>query len=218
MNFDNIDTTQLSLVLQTGSLESLDTEYRQYYDLMDLVRGLRAKMVHNEQIISKAAIIKLLKSAPYNLSDYTARKVYRESINFFYHREGITTEAFANMYAERFENWANISFLSGDRESAEKMLKRAAELRGCYKPKDNTIPEELLNQKPVIIYSFNIKDVGLDGTDKKELEAFLDSIPEIPQITLDRVKAEAGIKKFQIFEHMTQDINEFGEENSEDNQ
>lgn len=218
MNFDNIDTAQLSLVLQTGSLESLDEEYRQYYILMDYVRGLRAKMVHNEQIITKSAIIKLLKCEPHNLTDYMARKVYADAINFFYHREGITTEAFSNMYAERLENWANICFLNGERETAGKFMKQAAELRGLFKPQDTTIPEELLNQKPYIIYSTNIKDIGLEGTDKKELEEFLDSIPEIPQIKLDRVKAEAGIKKFQVFDHMIQDIDEFSEENSEESQ
>lgn len=215
MNFENIDTNQITLILKTGSLQSLDADHQNYYSMMDVVRGLRAKMTHNGKVITKAGIIKLLKSDVYGLSDFQARKVYSDSINFFYAQENILPEAFANLYAERFEKWADAAYLNGKEEIAEKMLRRAAELRGCYKPKDTTIPEELLNQKPVTIYSFDISDVGVNQADKGDLKAFLDSIPDIPQITMDRVKADAGIKKFKIIERMTQDINEFSEEDSE---
>lgn len=216
MNFENIDLNRITLVLKTGNLSSLPAEYQEYYSMMDMVRGLRAKMVHNGKVVTKAGIIKLLKSEVYDLSDYEARVLYRDSINFFYSQENINTEAFANLYADRLEKWADAAFLNGKEDIAGKLLEKAAILRGCYKPKSNTIPEELLNRKPFTIYSFDITDVGIEETDKTELKEFLNSIPDIPQITMDRVQADAGIKKFKIVERMTQDINEFGEENTED--
>ena len=76
---------RLNAILSTGSLDTLSEAERQYFYLMDMVRGLTAKMKFEKQnkYVTKAGIIKLLKSEQYGLSDWMARQVYTDAINFF---------------------------------------------------------------------------------------------------------------------------------------
>lgn len=101
----------------------------------------------NGKLVTKAGIIRLLKSEPYGLSDWMARQVYADSLNFFYTQDNVRPQAFANLYAEKAENWANTVFLMGNVKEAKNLLKLAAELRGCYKDQQTEIPEELLYRK-----------------------------------------------------------------------
>ena len=122
LDLENIDINQITQILSTGDLDTLPPEERAYYELMEMVRGLRARMRYNGKVITKAGIIKLLKSEIYGLSDWMARQVYSDSINFFYAQENIRPEAFANLYAEKLEKWADSMFLMGKGEEASRIL------------------------------------------------------------------------------------------------
>lgn len=209
--FDKVDINQIQKILSTGSLDSLSEEEQEYYFLMEMVRGLRARMKMNDRIVTKAGIIRLLKSEPYGLSDWMARQVYTDSLNFFYTQENVRPEAFANLYAERAENWANTVFLMGNVKEAKNLLKMAAELRGCFKEKQAEIPEELLSQRQTVIYTTSRKDLGVPEIDTKELEEFIDSIPDIPVIVKENIKEDAQIKTFDLKKRMLYDIKEFGD-------
>ena len=84
IDFDKVDINQIQRILSTGTLEALAPDEREYYSLMEMVRGLRARMRINGKLVTKAGIIRLLKSEPYGLSDWMARQVYADSLNFFY--------------------------------------------------------------------------------------------------------------------------------------
>ena len=127
--------------------------------------------------------------------------------------KGLRPQAFANLYAEKAENWANTVFLMGNVKEAKNLLKLAAELRGCYKDQQAEIPEELLAQKSTVIYTTSRKDLGVPEIDRKELEEFIDAIPEIPVIVRDNIKEDARIKAFDLKKRMLYDIKEFGEDN-----
>ena len=146
-------------------------------------------------------------------SDWMARQVYADSLNFFYTQDNVRPQAFANLYAEKAENWANTVFLMGNVKEAKNLLKLAAELRGCYKDQQTEIPEELLSQKSTVIYTTSRKDLGVPEIDRKELEEFIDAIPEIPVIVRDNIKEDARIKAFDLKKRMLYDIKEFGEDN-----
>lgn len=210
MNFDDIDVNKITSILKTGSLACLDENHQEYYSLMELVRGLKAKMVHNNRVITKAGIIKLLKTE-YNLSDYQARLVYADSLNFFYAQEHVKPEAFAAMYADRLEKWADAAALKGKEESAKKCLELAGKYRQIGAQKLE-IPEEILNQKRVVIYTSTAEDLGVGSVDKKELEEFIDSIPEIPTIVRENAKMDAGIRPFDLLKRMAYDIKELSDE------
>ena len=68
LDLENIDINQITQILSTGDLDTLPPEERAYYELMEMVRGLRARMRYNGKVITKAGIIKLLKSEIYGLS------------------------------------------------------------------------------------------------------------------------------------------------------
>ncbi|MDO4165520.1 MAG: hypothetical protein Q4D56_14240 [Bacteroides sp.] len=212
-NLDRVDLNQLQRILSTGSLESLPPAEREYFSLMELVRGLRARMrFANGHMVTKAGIIRLLKSEPYGLSDWMARQVYQDSLNFFYTQDNVRTEAFSNLYAERAEKWADAAFLSGKLKEARALLKLAAELRGCFRKQEAEIPEELLAQKRVDIYTSNREDLGIPDIDRRQLEAFIDAIPEIPNVVRDNLKEDARIKKMNLKNRMIYDIEEFSQE------
>ena len=213
IDFDKVDINQIQRILSTGTLEALAPDEREYYSLMEMVRGLRARMRINGKLVTKAGIIRLLKSEPYGLSDWMARQVYADSLNFFYTQDNVRPQAFANLYAEKAENWANTVFLMGNVKEAKNLLKLAAELRGCYKDQQTEIPEELLSQKSTVIYTTSRKDLGVPEIDRKELEEFIDAIPEIPVIVRENIKEDARIKAFDLKKRMLYDIKEFGEDN-----
>ena len=216
LDLENIDINQITQILSTGDLDTLPPEERAYYELMEMVRGLRARMRYNGKVITKAGIIKLLKSEIYGLSDWMARQVYSDSINFFYAQENIRPEAFANLYAEKLEKWADSMFLMGKGEEASRILERAAKLRLRFASTETEIPEELLNKKQIVIYTTKRSDLGVPETDRKELEEFIDEIPDIPMIVRDRLKEDAQIKKFNLKKRMIEDAEEFREDDTED--
>lgn len=218
IDFGRVSMDNLNRIVSTGSLDCLSEAERNYFYLMDLVRGLTQKMKFEKEnkFVTKAGIIKLLKSERYGLSDWMARQVYNDAVNFFYQRSEIAVEAFNNLYAEKCEAWAEQMYAAGDVKEARNLLKLAGDFRGCFRPKAaDSIPEELLEQKRVDIYTASREDIGLPAIDRKRLEAFIDSIPEISTAVRDNLREDAGLKKFDLKKRMLYDIEELSEEDSE---
>lgn len=216
IDFDSIDMALIEQVLSTGSLDALPEPERRYYDLMELVRGLRARLKFNDKVVTKAGIIRLLKSEPYRLSDYMARRVYTDSMNFFWAQDDVRPRAWSNFYAERLENWANLLFVQGDPRDALKYMKLAAQLRGCFDQESPGVPEELLNQQQTIIYTTSRRDLGLPATDRRRVEQLIDAIPEVPELVRESVKEDANISTFNLKKRMLHDIEEFSEQSEGD--
>lgn len=214
IDFDAIDLTTINRILSTGDTDCLTPEERQYYQFMEMVRGLRARLLlpGGQKIVTKAGIIKLLKNS-YGLSDWMARRVYDDSINFFYSESAVTPRAWANLYAEKLDKMADVAFASGKFKEARALLNDAAKLRGCFDDNAPEIPDELLQPKTAIIYTSDAKALGAPAADRRELEAFIDTIPEVPQIVRSRVKEDAGIKPKNLLKRMIEDVKEFADEN-----
>lgn len=211
-NFEDVSLDRIEKVLSTGTLDALPEAERRYYDLMEMVRGLRARVKINDKLVTKAGIIRLLKSQPYGLTDYMARRVYTDAINFFWAQDEVRPRAFSNLYAERLENWANLLFVQGKPREALRYIKLAAELRGCFDEQAPEIPDELLNQQPTIIYTTDRRDLGLPATNRRQVEKLIDAIPEIPELVRDSLKEDANISKFQLKKRLLHDIEEFSED------
>lgn len=216
IDFDSIDMALIEQVLSTGSLDALPDAERRYYDLMEMVRGLRARLKFNGKVVTKAGIIRLLKSEPYGLSDYMARRVYTDSMNFFWAQDDVRPRAWSNFYAERLENWANLLFTQGDAKNALRYMKLAAELRGCFDQEAPGVPEELLNQQQTVIYTTSRRDLGLPATDRRRVEKLIDAIPEVPELVRESVKEDANISQFNLKKRMLHDIEEFSEQSEGD--
>lgn len=213
INFEAVDSRQIERILRTGQLESLTPQEREYFSLMEMVRGLRARMMlpGGQKIVTKAGIIKLLKSDAYGLSDWMARQVYADALNFFYSDEGVRPRAWANYYAERLDKIADLAIATGQLRDAKGYIVEAARLRGCYEEQTEEIPKELLDRAPVVIYTSDPAAMGAPKADRKEIEQFIDSLPDIPEHTRRRVKEDAGIGRADLLGRMIEDIKEFGD-------
>lgn len=214
IDFEAMDSHQIERILKTGDLDSLTPAEREYFNLMELVRGLRARMLlpGGNRIVTKAGIIKILKSDAYGLSDWMARRIYSDALNFFYSVDDVTPRAWANIYAERLDNFANLAASLGKLKEAKSYITEAAKLRGCYDDQAPEIPQELLDAAPMVIYTADAESMGAPKADRKQLEEFIDSIPDIPEISRRRVKEDAGIKKRNLLSRMIEDVKEFGDE------
>lgn len=214
INFEAIDAHQLDRILKNGETSSLTEAEREYLQLMELVRGLRARMMFpgGNRIVTKAGIIKLLKSDIYGLSDWMARKIYADSLNFFYSEDGVRPAAWRNLYADRLEKWADLSASMGKLKEARSFLVEAAKLRGCYDEQTAEIPQDLLDAAPTVIYTTDAESMGASRADRKELEAFIDAIPDLPEMARARVKEDAGISRRDFIKRISEDIKEFSED------
>lgn len=214
INFDKIDSHQIERILSTGDLDSLTPEEREYFNYMELVRGLRARMLlpGGKRIVTKAGIIKLLKSEKYGLSDWMARRVYADALNFFYSEDDVRPRAWANLYAEKLDKMADMAIALGNLREAKSFIAEAAKLRGCFDEDAPEIPQELLNPKTAIIYTADAESMGANRADRKELEAFIDAIPDIPEMSRQRIKEDAGVKQKSILQRLMNDVKEFSEE------
>lgn len=214
IDFEAVDSHKIDRILKTGSLDCLSPAERQYFSLMEMVRGLRARTLlpGGEHVSTKAGIIRLLKSEAYGLSDWMARRVYADSLNFFYSDDPVQPRAWANLYAERLEKWADLSAATGRLKDAKSLLVEAAKLRGCYDARGQEIPVELLDAAPVTLYTADPVSMGAPRADRRQLEAFIDSIPDIPEVSRRRVKEEAGIVEKNLLRRLMDDVREFGDD------
>lgn len=214
IDFEAVDSHQIGRILSTGDLDSLTPAERDYFELMEVVRGLNARMMlpGGNRIVTKAGIIKILKSDVYGLSDWMARRVYADALNFFYAVDDVRPRAWANLYAERLDKLGNLAASMGKLKEAKSYFVEAAKLRGCYEEQGAEIPQELLDAAPVVVYTSDAESMGAQKADRKELEAFIDSIPDIPEISRRRVKEDAGIKQRNLLERMVSDIKDFGDD------
>lgn len=214
INFDSIDRCQIERILKTGNLEVLSQSEREYYFLMELVRGWRAKMKMpgGDRIVTKAGIIKLLKQEPYGLSDWNARRVYSDAMNFFYSDDGIRPKAWANFYAEKLDKLADLAMADGRLKDARGFIVEAAKLRGCFEEQSAEIPKEILDREQIVIYTSDPESMGAVKEDRKQLERFIDSIPDIPEVSRKRVKEDAGILPANLLKRMAEDVKEFGDD------
>ena len=214
IDFESINSRDIERILKTGDYGALTEAERAYFDMMEMVRGLRARMrmPNGERIVTKAGIIKLLKAEPYGLSDWMARRVYADALNFFYSDDGVSPRAWANYYAERLDKLADLSAASGRLKEARSFIQEAARLRGCYDDAAPEIPRELLDAAPVVIYTSDPQALGAPKADRKKLCSFIDSIPDVPEPVRDRVKEDAGVEKWDLYKRMIDDSKNFGDE------
>lgn len=214
VDFNAIDVTQLRRILKSGDLNSLTPQERTYFGLMQVVRDLNARimMPGGRQIVTKAGIIKLLKSPAYELSDWMARRVYGDAINFFNIADEVSPKAWSNLYADRLDKLAALAISTGHLKDAKGYIVEAAKLRGCYDQEQNEIPDELLNAAPVVLYTADPVSMGAPKADRRELDAFIDAIPDLPEVARRRVKQDAGIERRDMMQRMFDDIKEFSED------
>lgn len=213
INFQAIDIARINQVLTTGSVSMLSQEEQAYYDLMAMVRGfiLRHRTPAGGPM-TKAAIIRFLKEQ-YQVSDWMARQIYNDTLNFFYAVDDVTPKAWANLYAEKLDKLAEAAVAVGNLKLAGSFLEKAAHFRGADKAAE--LQAEMAEELPppaTVIYTTKAGDLGLPEPDEAEILEIIDSVPNIPQVVRENLKEDAGVAKMDLKRRLLYDKQNFGDQ------
>ena len=171
LEFDDSIYDQLQLFVEQGRTDKMPEKLVEYLQVMELIRSLYDKYK------SKKFIYNLLKLPPYNLSEYRINKVYTDALNFFYSDNTIKRQAWANIYADKFDKLALLCIEADDYQAAGKNFEIAAKLR-MGEEKEQVIPSELRDRRP-IFYTINPKEVNFPKVNRRELAQWIDQLPDI---------------------------------------
>lgn len=191
VEIEGVELALLQQYIDTGRTAEMPAEILQYLNELELVRGQLLRFEN------KHTIRELLKSPPYNLSDYVARKRINDAINFFYIDNEVKRDAWRGLYADKLDRIGLVMLKAAkdvrDLEKAGQILLKAAELRGVFDEVVENLPEELF-QKPVRIYTTDITHLGHEKINRNELARMIDSY-KIPEVDRARINQEALIEE-----------------------
>jgi len=194
---ESVDLNALQRFIASGKTAFPDS-FVVYLEILELVRSLYSK--YN----TKSFIVNLLSSKPYSLSKHKATKLFYDAINFFYSDNDVKKIAWKNIYAQHLDNLAYYAIEKDDIDTARKCFMEAAKMRGVNDPDSDAIPDEMLS-RPIIIYSMDPEQVGMQTASRHELGEFIDNLPEISERERVRIKSDAGVIDVKLFDDMEDD-------------
>lgn len=205
LNIDDITLDEIYDFIDTRG-ENISPELAYYMELMEMVRDMDNRPM---KYGSKEVIIKHLKKFQ-GLSDYTARKVYDDAIQYFYTQNSISKEAYRHRIAERQEKLINLGInMIKDVNDVIKLAKANADLvqiLGLDKNDDFKMEEDEF-LPPFTILSMNAKEMGIPtAVDKKELEKWVDQLPAFTEAQKELIKQESLIKPLKILPEENEDL------------
>jgi hypothetical protein len=191
---EGVELALLQQYINTGCTADMPEEIIQYLNDLELVRGLLLRYVTKENII------KLLKAAPYNLTDYSARQRVFDAINLFYIDNEIKRDAWRGLYADRLDSIATTMLHASksvrELKEAAMIFVEAAKMRGVFDPEPESLPEALF-VKPIHIYTTDIGHLGHERINRHELARMIDSY-QIAEVTRQRLRQEAMVEPPQF--------------------
>lgn len=143
------------------------------------------------------------------LSRYKAKQVIGEVIEYFYLDKSVTIEAWGNFYANIIDQEMNYvrqtKENSQDAKRVAELARLAFELRGGFKEKQEELPAELF-QKPVVIYTTDISDLGLPKVDRNRIKEMIDTkFGQLTEKERVRLYQEADVIPFKALPNEQED-------------
>lgn len=191
MDIFKIDLPALQKYVQTGS-SLIDPEMEAYLEKLEIVRSMYSKYKSRRFIINT-----LLKLFP--ICEKQAYIIFNDALNFFYANNDVRKEAWRNIYAEKFENAAQVCWEQGNMEGYRRNLESAMKARGVMEPDLPELPKDFYDKR-VIIYQMDPKMVGLEKVNRVELAKMIDSFKDVSEKDKNRLYQDAGIIDVEFFE------------------
>lgn len=196
-----LNDVQIRELASTMDCKSLPTEVTEYISLMEKARDWHYQMK------SRLFCVKQLKAVYWathheELSDYLARQIYDNAINYFYANSTIRKESWRNMLAEKYLMAAQLCFDKGDLEGYRKCLNDVERIKKLNEKDEEGIDPKLLDRR-TFVYVVSGKDLGIPQVDRTELAKIIDGY-DIREHQKVRVKREAGVLPRKLFDE--QDI------------
>jgi hypothetical protein len=199
ISLENIDLDMLKEYIERGPGDTLPPEYNRYLELLDKIRSMhqRYDKFGNPDLI----INHLVKYE--GLDKLKARQMHNEALDYFFAENGISKQAFRNIYADKVDRMINAAILMvkdvSDFAKVEKMIEGAFKMRGLDVPDPEKLPDELFDKK-YILYTINAADVGMPAIDRNKLASLIDEkVPGLTEWHKDVLKRDAGLLPYKAF-------------------
>ncbi len=192
----NIDALQEWI--DTGKSDILSDKMVVYLEQLELIRSMYSK--HQSQRFIIKTILKLYP----DISQKHAYDLFTDSMNFFYQNSGITKEAWRNIYADKFENAAQVCWELTDMEGFRKNLESAMKARGLDIPDPEKFPEDFYDRR-IVIYQMDPEKVGIKRESRSKIAELIDKM-DLTDNEKDKVYQDAGIINVEFLEeHYAED-------------
>ncbi|GAB3708601.1 hypothetical protein [Flavobacterium koreense] len=183
--------------LETGNPDNAPEEIVYYLELLSKIDGMIRRI---DRFGSKKIVINHLIITE-KLSEYKAKQMYDEAIEYFYNDTTITLKSWSNFYADIIDQEINfMRLVKKDTADSKRIIdaaKTAFEVRGGNKEQQEELPPELF-QKPWVVYTTDVETLGMAKVDRNRIKEFIDKkVPELTEKERQRLYMEADIIPFK---------------------
>jgi hypothetical protein len=184
-------------MITTTDCKSLPEEMVDYMHLMEKARDWHYQMK------SRLYVVKHLKTEYYlqrgvELSDYYARQVYDNAINYYYADRQIRKESWRNMLAEKYTLAAQLCFEKNDFAEYRKQLEGVERMMRLNEKEEDVTDPKLLDRRPHI-YLVTSHELGVPAVSRSALAKLIDGY-DIREAQKMQIKREAGVIERRLLE------------------
>ncbi len=169
-----------------------------YIELLDKVRAMSLRI---DKFGSKEAVVKHLIAID-KLSRYKATQVYNEAQEYFNIDKTISKLAWGNIIADKMDLMINYSMQNvkdvSDALKVVSMLEKVGNIRQVNVPDAKELPDNFFD-KPINLMSYDARIFEFGETNRKNLDKFIDTLPELTEKEKIRIKQEALLLPLNIF-------------------
>lgn len=198
-DIENITVEQLKEMATTMDCKTLPTEIIEYLGMMEKARDWHYQMKSKLFVIRQLQFEYQRKNQE-KLSDYLARQIYDNAMNYYYADRTIRKESWRNMLAEKYLMISQLCFDKDDYDGYRKSLEAVERIMKLSENDNEGVDSKLLDRR-TFVYVVNSKELGVPDIDRHELGRLIDGY-DIREFQKIRVKREAGSLPRKLFENM----------------
>jgi CRISPR/Cas system CSM-associated protein Csm2 small subunit len=185
-----ISVAQIQDMVTTMDCKSLPDDVVQYIQLMEKARDWHYQMK------SRLYVTRHLQAEYYvetheELSDYLARRIFDDAINYYYADNRIRKDSWRNLLAEKYMIAAQLCFERHQMGEYRKFLESFERVKKLNDTEDTGIDPKLLDRRPHV-YVVTTEELGVPAVNRMALRKMIDGY-DIRENEKAKIKREAGI-------------------------
>jgi hypothetical protein len=190
---------QIKEMAVTMDCKTLPTEVVEYIGYMEKARDWHYQNNSRLYVIRQLKLEYFVKNQV-ELSDYNARQIYDNAMNYYYADRTIRKEAWRNMLAEKYQIGAQLCLDRNDFEGHRKYMEAVERVLRLNEKDEDTVDPRLLDRR-VFIYIVSGKELGIPEVNRTELARLIDTY-DIREAQKVRIKREAGSLPRKLLDQM----------------
>jgi hypothetical protein len=141
-------------------------------------------------------------------SDYKARQIYADTIQYFYIENTVSKNAWRNLYAEKMDKVANFAMLAmkdvSDAAKVHKMFYDTMIARDVNNADKEELPDNFFD-KPINLLSLDSRIFEFGTANRDGLDDFIDGVPDLTEKEKIRIKQEMLSLPLKLFPDVQED-------------